>query len=438
MVQGNFIGTDVTGSAAVPNASHGVFINFGSANNTIGGTTLAARNLISGNGGNGVRSDYHPNAVQGNFIGTQADGVSPLGNGLNGVLINFTVDNTIGGSASGAGNTIAFNGGAGVLIMGVTSNPVSSNAVFANAGIGIDLDGNGITPNDPCDGDSGANKRQNTPVITSSSSSSSGTAIQGTLDSAPNVTFKIEFFANSACDSSGHGEGEQLIGSTTVTTDGGCHASFAITLPIAVPSGSYITATATDPNGNTSEFAQCSLVATASPELRLTTAVSRKTHGSAGTFDLPLPFSSPFGVECRSGSGGGNHSLVFTFTNSIVSGSASVTTGTGSVSGGSVVAGNTMTVNLTGVTDAQLVGVTLSNVTDTFAQVLPSTLVSAKILLGDVNESSSVNATDIGQTKSQTGTTTGIGNFRTDVNVSGSINSGDIGQVKANSGHSVP
>ena len=90
LVQGNFIGTDVTGSIAVGNASDGVLINFGSANNTIGGTTPAARNLISGNGANGVRSDYHPNTVQGNFIGTQVNGVSPLGNGANGVLINFT------------------------------------------------------------------------------------------------------------------------------------------------------------------------------------------------------------------------------------------------------------------------------------------------------------------------------------------------------------
>jgi hypothetical protein len=190
VVQGNFIGTDVTGSTAVGNASDGVIINFGSANNMIGGTTPAARNLISGNGGNGVRSDYHPNTVQGNFIGTQGNGVSPLGNGSNGVLINSTVNNAIGGSASGAGNTIAFNGGAGVLVVG-TSSPVSSNAVFANAGLGIDLDDDGVTPNDPCDGDSGANNRQNTPVITSSSSAGGSATLQGTLDSAPHVQDRV-------------------------------------------------------------------------------------------------------------------------------------------------------------------------------------------------------------------------------------------------------
>lgn len=242
LVQGNFIGTDVTGTVAVANVSDGVLINFGSANNTIGGTTPAARNVISGNGGNGVRSDYHPNTVQGNFIGTQGNGVSPLGNGLNGVLINFFNDNAIGGSASGAGNTIAFNSGAGVLVLG-PSNPVSSNAVFGNAASGIDLDGDGVTPNDPCDGDSGANNRQNTPVITSASSAGGTTTIQGTLDSTPNMTFTIEFFSNSACDPSGFGEGETLIGSATVTTNGGCLASFAVTLPVAIPSGRFITAT---------------------------------------------------------------------------------------------------------------------------------------------------------------------------------------------------
>ena len=259
VVQGNFIGTDVTGTVAVGNVSDGVLIIFGSANNTIGGTTPAARNVISGNGANGVRSDYHPNTVQGNFIGTEADGVSPLGNGSNGVLINFFDSNAIGGSASGAGNTIAFNGGAGVAVLGPL-NPVSSNAIFANAGLGIDLGGDGVTPNDPCDGDSGANNLQNTPVITSATSEGGSTTIQGTLNSAPNVTFTIEFFSNGACDPSGFGEGETFIGSTTVTTDGSCQASFAVTLPIAIRSGSFITATATDPNANTSEFAQCSLL----------------------------------------------------------------------------------------------------------------------------------------------------------------------------------
>ena len=180
-------------------------------------------------------------------------------------------------------------------------------------------------------------------------------------------------------------------------------------------------------------------ITAAPPVLQLTTAVSRKTHGAAGTFDVPLPPSSPFGVECRSGGGSGDHSLVFTFTNPVVSGSANVATmGTGSVSGSPVFAGNTMTVDLTNVTDVQLITVTLSGVTDSFAQVLPDTAVTAKILLGDTNGNSSVNAGDVAQTKAQSGNVTGAGNFRNDTNVTGSINAGDVGQVKANSGHSLP
>jgi autotransporter-associated beta strand protein len=177
---------------------------------------------------------------------------------------------------------------------------------------------------------------------------------------------------------------------------------------------------------------------TVATPLQLTSAVSRKTHGPEGDFDVPLPPSAPFGVECRSGGAGGNHLLVITFTNPVVSGSANMTTGTGSVSGSPVFAGNIMTVDLTGVTDEQLITVTLSGVTDSFAQVLPDTPVSAKILLGDTTSNSTVNAGDIGQTKGQSGNPTGLGNFRNDTNLSGSINAGDIGQVKASSGNSVP
>jgi autotransporter-associated beta strand protein len=180
-------------------------------------------------------------------------------------------------------------------------------------------------------------------------------------------------------------------------------------------------------------------ITAAPPVLQLTAAVSRKMHGGVGTFDVPLPLSSPFGVECRGGGSNGDHTLVFTFSNPVTSGSANVATmGTGSVSGSPLFSGNTMTVNLTDITDVQLITVTLSGVTDSFAQVLPDTAVSAEILLGDTNGNSSVNAGDVAQTKAQSGNVTGAGNFRNDTNATGSINAGDVGQVKANSGHSLP
>ena len=169
--------------------------------------------------------------------------------------------------------------------------------------------------------------------------------------------------------------------------------------------------------------------------LQLTTAVSRKTHGGAGTFDINL-LNASFGPECRSS--GGNHMLVFTFTNNVTSGSASVTGGTGSVSGSPTFSGNTMTVNLTSVADVQKITVTLSNVTDTFAQVLPNTAVSVNMLIGDVNGNKTVNSTDVSQTKLQSGQDVTAANFREDVNINGQINGTDVSLVKLRVGSGVP
>jgi outer membrane protein assembly factor BamB len=173
------------------------------------------------------------------------------------------------------------------------------------------------------------------------------------------------------------------------------------------------------------------------PALQLTSAVSRKTHGAAGTFDIPLPLSGSPGVECRTGGATGDYTQVFTFTNNVTSGNASVTGGIGSVSGMPVFSGNTMTVNLTGVANAQTLTVTLSGVTDEFSQVLPDTPVSVDILIGDTNGNGVVNATDVAQTKAQVGQPVTSSNFRTDVNASGIINATDVAIVKAHSGGSI-
>lgn len=174
------------------------------------------------------------------------------------------------------------------------------------------------------------------------------------------------------------------------------------------------------------------------PMLQLVSAVSRKTHGPAGTFDIALPLSGSPGVECRTSGAGGNHTFVITFNNTVVSGNAAVTGGTGSVAGAPAFSGNTMTVNLTNVADVQTITITLSNVTDGFAQVLPNTAVSANMLIGDITGNKAVNASDIAQTKEQSGATVTAANFRTDVNVNGTVSASDIAQVKASSGHAVP
>ena len=265
-VQGNYFGTNAAGTAALGNGASGILIN-GGDNNTIGGTTAAARNVISGNGNGGVRIVFSAdnNVVQGNFIGTDVNGTNGLGNGVNfaGVLIQGNcVNDTIGGVAAGAGNLIAFNQGPGVWVPDSTNSPILGNSIYSNAGLGIDLGGNGttpdgVTPNDACDADTGGNNLQNFPVITSVTPGATNTTIAGTLNSTASTQFRLEFFANTSCDPAGNGEGKTLIGSTNVTTDAACNASFNLVVPNATITGPMITATATDPSNNTSEFSAC-------------------------------------------------------------------------------------------------------------------------------------------------------------------------------------
>jgi hypothetical protein len=273
VVQGNLIGTDVTGMIAIPNQECGIEINFASGIQ-IGGTTPEARNIISGNAGAGIKitsSGVTGNIIQGNYIGTAINGTSPLPNttavvnSSGGIFINGGNNTTIGGTQSGAGNIIAYNGSYGIVIFGSPGaspvnglgNSIRGNSIFANARLGIDLRGDGVTPNDLNDADQGSNNLQNFPVINSFNSAGGQTTIQGSLNSIASTTYAIDFYACSACDPSGNGEGNSYFGSSVVTTDGGGNAVFNVTLPSALPAGQTITATATDPAGNTSEFSAC-------------------------------------------------------------------------------------------------------------------------------------------------------------------------------------
>ena len=168
----------------------------------------------------------------------------------------------------------------------------------------------------------------------------------------------------------------------------------------------------------------------------LASAVSRKTHGAAGTFDIALPLSGEPGVENRSS--GGRHTLVFTFVADVVSGSAAVTGGVGSVLGSPSFAGRTMTVNLTGVADAQKITVTLRQVTTVDLEVLPDLALNANLLLGDVNADRSVGLSDVSQTRAQIGVAVSAGNFRKDVKVDGTIDTADVGAVRAHVGNGLP
>jgi VCBS repeat-containing protein len=285
VVQGNFIGTDVTGAAAVPNVEAGVATgrnpSSGSANNVfIGGGTAGAGNVISGNGnadsifGDGIFLGEGGAAVQGNVIGRNASGAAPLGNRKTGITVASN-GNTIGGAGPGAGNTIASNGFFGVSIreQSIQRIPILSNSIFSNAQLGINLSGNdsspyGVTLNDLGDGDGFvANQGQNFPEISDASVTGSKATVSGKLNSTGGTTFRLEFFSSAACDPSGYGEGQTFIGSTSVMTESDGNQNFTFTSPdeFEVPAGqSVITSTATDPINNTSEFSKC-LTATGAP-----------------------------------------------------------------------------------------------------------------------------------------------------------------------------
>ncbi len=170
---------------------------------------------------------------------------------------------------------------------------------------------------------------------------------------------------------------------------------------------------------------------------QLVGAASRKTHGVAGAFDIALPLAGIPGVECRTGGANGNHTIIFGFTHSVVGGDASVTGGTGTVVATPSFSDNTMTVELTGVADAQAVTLSLKNVTDGNANVLPTFTLTFDVLLGDTNGNGTVSSSDISQTKSQSGAPVTAANAREDLNANGTISSSDIALVKSRSGSSV-
>jgi hypothetical protein len=268
LVQGNLIGTDVNGTVALGNSRAGVLIQFSADDNTIGGAVNEARNVISGNRTFGVQIGFIDravttnNVVQGNFIGTDAAGISPVGNNQDGVNIPANADgNRI------EDNRIAFNSGSGIRISDISSAGNSPgvrirmlfNPIYSNGGIPIDLGPAGVTPNDDKDADSGANEQQNFPEL--SSITGGGTRIEGALNSTPNTEFTIQIFYTPATVSGLEVNGAamadlpippQLIATLRTISNANGIASVVANIQRAVTGGT-ITGTATDPNGNTSE-----------------------------------------------------------------------------------------------------------------------------------------------------------------------------------------
>lgn len=266
-IQGNLIGTDASGTKSLPNTNHGISFGFANYN-LVGGAVPAARNVISGNGNSGVNlnaSAAGTNTVQGNFIGTDLTGVNALGNGLSGVDCSSSY-NRIGGTNSGEGNRIAFNVGAGVTVLGTASAcPILGNAIYTNGLLGIDLYApasplTGVSTNDPGDADTGGNSRQNFPELTLVTTDTNSSLVFGTLNSRASTPFRLEFFDNATTDPSGNGEGQTFIGFTNVTTDAGGNVAFTFRVTPGLAFARYVTVTATDPTNNTSEFSAPSRV----------------------------------------------------------------------------------------------------------------------------------------------------------------------------------
>lgn len=225
-ISGNGLLTAVSGFS-------GVFIT-----GTLNSSISISNNSMTG-GGDGIQiRGINPgsgNSISGNNIYQSTNGIQLR-------VSNFAM----------IGNTIHDNTGPGIWVRSGTGNRITQNSIYSNGGLGIDLDGVGVTPNDPGDADTGPNNLQNYPVLTAAASFGGSTVIQGSLNSTANTTFTLEFFANP----SGTGQGKTFIGSATVATDASGNANFFVTLSATVPASETITATATDPGNNTSEFSQ--------------------------------------------------------------------------------------------------------------------------------------------------------------------------------------
>lgn len=325
IIRNNFVGTDTSGTRPLGNRLAGIVIEL-ARGCIVGGNSFAEANIIGGNGGAGVQIHYSSgsivtrgNKVRHNYIGTNAAGDTGLGNlyGVTvlrtapkniiesnvisrnkkhgvyiykfvstgdstfvrknfigtdptathnwgndsaGVMIEEGNGNIIGGTDLSDGNTIMFNGIDGVYIQKGTGNSVLSNIIKKNRQLSIDLENEGPLPNDPDDSDTGPNFLQNYPTITFIKVNGGNTDVKGFLKSVPLRTYKLQFFSHEKPDSTGFGEAEELRHTMDVSTDSAGIGPFSFSV-----SGTYrrIVATATDPNGNTSEVSKSPIIVNA-------------------------------------------------------------------------------------------------------------------------------------------------------------------------------
>lgn len=284
LIEGNYVGTARDGMSKYPGSSGtgGIAIGIGAERTVVRDNLISGIVMIGANHYQGQRfgialavvASAVDTVIQGNAIGLAANGVSPIPS-VSGILVQSDPNGApqrvlIGGPDAGDANRVAFNETAGVYVVYAASGvTISRNSIHDNGALGIDLvgiSGSGVTANDSLDGDNGPNGQQNFPVLLGATSrriAGTGqllTVVSGRLPSKPGSGYILDFYANAAADPSGHGEGQIWLGSLPVVTDAQGIARFSVPLPTPAAAGSFISATATDAQGNTSEFSRCKAV----------------------------------------------------------------------------------------------------------------------------------------------------------------------------------
>ncbi len=346
-IYANRIGTNFPATGPIGNQQDGIRVD-SAVTTVIGGVDESLRNVIGGNvqHGIGLYDGASGTRIVGNTIGFSAP-LTLLGNALEGIQVNNASNTTIGGAAPGQANLISRNGRNGVALITGTGNSIIGNRLFGNAELGIDLGNDGVTGNDAGDGDIGPNNLQNFPVLTGVAG-----GVQGTLTSAPNSSFSIHFYGNTACDASQNGEGETYLGTTLVTTS----ANGTATIPLfSAAVGQIVTATATSDANDTSEFSTCVTVPAAPPSADLSLTMTE----SADPVGIGTPYSYTLLVHNDGPGAATSVTVTDTLEQGISLGSAVPTQGTCSVQNQTVTcalgtitanASATITLNVTALT----------------------------------------------------------------------------------------
>jgi hypothetical protein len=370
-IQGNAIGTSADGLSAIPNQV-GIRAETAGGDTLIGGAGRGEGNVVSGNRDNGLYLDSYPDGVTparvlGNLIGVGRDGITPLGNGRHGITSwLYAQAVSVGGVLPGEGNVIAHNGGNGYAIetcCGATPRrgTVRGNSIHHNGGIGIALSNfTTPTPNNPGDAPDGPNDRRNHPVVLSATSGAGGTTITGTLDTIAGLSVTLDFYSNGDPDPSGFGEGEHYLGSHSFVAAAGATPFTAILPGVVLPAGAYVTSTATDTEGNTSEFGGgvAVMVIGKAPSLTVVTCEDVIYNGLAHTTC----------TATVTGEGGLNQALPVSYTDNINAGTA---TGSASFEGDEDYEGSSAAATFAIAKAPSLTVVTCSDVTYTGSSQTP-------------------------------------------------------------------